>query len=226
MRLKGYVFDNVGELTNDPKLEVVHGFICHVTGTMVSPKNYFDGPSKGIESHLYIPRTRDNPKEQYRDTTREADANYRANSWIGKDGKRHGFISCETQGLGGGEWTDYQILQIKDAILQTQREHKYPFKVPGNYHGYGVGYHTLFPEWSNVPGKTCPGVNRKVQFKEIIVPWLNKQAEEDKIKFYTTKRGDTVPVIADKFNIPQWQLWRWNPHVNPPFDVGTKLRVG
>lgn len=223
MRVPGYEFHNVGSLINDPRLDVVHGIIYHVTGTNVSPLNFFDGPSKGIESHFYIPKTADDPKEQYRDTTREADANFKANSWIGSDGKRHGFLSVETQGLGGGKWTKYQLDELKELTLITAKKHDYPLRKCGSYHGHGVGYHTLFSEWSNVSGKTCPGPERKVQFEEIIVPWLAEQRQGS--KFYISKTGDTAPAIAEKFNIKIVELWRWNDGVSLPFKPGTRLRI-
>ena len=223
MKLPGYVFHNVGVLTNDPVLDVVHGLIAHVTGTLVSPLNFFDGPSNGIESTCYIPRTADEDKEQYRDTTREADANFRANSWIGTDGKRHGFISVETMGLGGGKWNKYQLDELKDLILVTSKEHDYPLKVCESYHGHGIGYHTMFPEWTNVPGKTCPGDERKQQFQDIIVPWLAEQRTAS--KYYVTKIGDTAPSVADKFNIKVVELWRWNDGVSLPLKPGIRLRI-
>jgi len=221
MRLPGYVFHNVGSLVNDPKLDVIHGCIFHVTATNVSPLHYFDGPSQGIESTGYIPKSNANPKEQYRDTTREADANYKANSWIGTDGSRHGFLSFETQGLGSGSWTKYQLDEIKDVILVTHDEHGFPLHKCPSYHGYGVGYHTLFPEWSNVPGKTCPGPARIKQFNQIIVPWLAEQHN----KFYVWKQGDTVKSVADKFNTTILNLWRLNPGSDLPFRTNDSVRV-
>lgn len=223
MKVPGYVFHNVGSLENDPVLDIVHGLIYHVTGTLVSPLKFFDGPSKGIESTFYIPKTDDDDKEQYRDTTREADANFRANSWIGTDGKRHGFLSVETMGLASGKWTKYQLDELKHLTLVTAKEHDYPLKPVESFHGKGVGFHTQFPEWSNVVGKTCPGSERKIQFKEIIIPWLAEQRQENKM--YTVKLGDTVVEICNRFNIKVLDLWRWNDNVNLPLVPGTKLRI-
>jgi LysM repeat protein len=223
MLVPGYEFHNVGSLVNDPKIDVVHGLIYHVTGTNVSPLHYFDGPSQGIESTFYIPKTSEDPKEQYRDTNREADANYKANSWIGTDGLRHGFLSVETQGLGGGKWTKYQLDSLKDLTLVTAKEHGYPLKECESYHGHGVGYHTMYPQWTNVSGKTCPGAERIIQFREIIVPWLAEQRTAS--KYYVTKVGDTAPSVADKFHIKVVELWRWNDGVSLPLKPGTRLRI-
>lgn len=223
MRIPGYEFTNVGSLANDPLLDVVHGLILHVDGgNATSLVKWFDGPSQGIESHVFITKDVKNPNEQFRDTSREADANYKANSWIGSDGKRHGFLSAETQGTGAGKWNKKQLDDIKELILITSKEHDFPLRKVGSYHGHGIGYHTQFPEWTNVPGKTCPGKDRIVQYNEVILPWL---AEQKDTRFYITKKDDTVPGICAKFKIEQWQLWRWNPGTFPPFAPGTKLRV-
>ena len=222
MLLDGYLYRPVVGLERDPQLDVVAGLILHVSGSTTSTSlyNYFNGPSKGIESHLHIPRSPDYPKEQYRNTNREADANYKANSWL-VDGKLHGFLSVETQGGGAGKWNDYQIEEIKDAILQTSKAHGYPLKVPTRWNGKGVGFHTQFEEWSNVSGKICPGPERKKQYWEIIVPWM----KELNIKEYTWQQGDTVSRVSQKFGLTVLELWKLNPGSSLPFRSGDKVRV-
>lgn len=87
----------------DPRIRPV-GVILHVAATNAeSLHDWFNGPSGGIESHLYL--RKDGTWEQYRDFEHEADANFKGNSWI-SGSHRNGFISVETQGLGAGEWTD------------------------------------------------------------------------------------------------------------------------
>jgi len=226
MRLKGYVWKPTGTLARDPQLDVVHGVILHVDGgNATSLYKWFDGGSNGIESHAFLPKSAANDKEQFRDTRREADANYKANSWIGPDKKRHGFLSLETQGLGRGTWNKYQIEGIKDFILQTHEEHDFPLRKCPGPRGHGVGYHILYPDWTNVRGKICPGPDRIKQFNQIIVPWMAEESKRRKQNWYVTKPGDTAPSVADHFGIDVWQLWRWNPGVRLPFPVGTRLRV-
>lgn len=222
MILDGYVYRRTEGLKNDPRLDVVNGVILHVSAssTAVSLFNYFDGPSQGIESHAHIPKTPDHPKEQYRGTNREADANYKANSWL-KDGKRHGFLSVETQGGGSGRWTPYQIESIKDFILQTSKEHGFPLKVPKDWNSKGVGYHTQFSEWSNVRGKTCPGPERIEQYWDIIVPWM----KELNVKVYIWQQGDTVRNVCRKFGLTTLELWKLNPGSDLPFLRGQEVRV-
>ena len=221
MHLSGYVWLPTTNLKKDPVLDVVDGVVLHVDGGNASSLyRFFDGITTGIESTAFLPKSAKNRKEQYRDTTREADAQADGNSWMEADGKRHGLLSLETQGFGSGEWTPHQIEGIKDFILQTRKEHKFPMHAIQLPHGKGVGYHAQFPSWN--PNKhSCPGAGRIQQFNEIIVPWL----KTFDTKFYTTKAGDTAPNVAAKFHLQVWELWRLNPNVNLPFKVGTKLRV-
>ena len=163
---------------NDPQITPI-GNIFHVAvSEAASLHDFFAGRSGGIESHGYI--RRDGTIEQYRDAHHEADANYLANSFV-RDGRRYGFLSWETQGMGPGEWTPQQLESIKRIIRWTHAEHGIPLRVAPGWDQPGQGYHILFPEWSNVRGKTCPGPDRIKQFHTIIAPWLETGAtpEED-----------------------------------------------
>jgi hypothetical protein len=168
--------------SNDPRIQPV-GVILHVAATNArSLHDYFDGPSGGIESHLYL--RRDGTWEQYRDLEHEADANYKGNSWI-TGAHRNGFISVETQGLGSGEWTDEQLREIRTFLLWASAEFSFPLRrspsmQPASPAKGGVGYHTMYAGWSNVPGKVCPGPNRIKQFDNVLVPWM-KDPEEDNV---------------------------------------------
>lgn len=222
MRLKGYAWRPVVDTGNDPHLDVVHGLILHVSATKATSLfRWFNGPSKGIESHVHIPRSITKDKEQYRDTSQEADANFKANSWMEGD-KRHGFLSAETQGLAGGKWNPYQLEQIKDLILQTSQEHQYPLTIPEGPRGYGVSFHTRYKAWSNVIGKTCPGFRRKKQYWRIIVPWMKEVTSPTK---HVVVSGDTAPKIAKQYDLPVWKLWRLNPGVDLPLKDGTILNI-
>lgn len=147
------------------------GVILHVAASEArSLYDWFNGPSKGIESHFYL--RYDGTWEQYRDTGIDADANYMANAFV-RDGVRYGFISVETQGLGNGEWSDDQLAEIKEFLAWARDTHGIPLRKCQRWDEAGVGYHTLFPNnWTNVAGKTCPGPKRIVQFDSIIVPWM------------------------------------------------------
>jgi hypothetical protein len=206
--------------SNDPEIIPV-GAILHVdAGSAWSLFNWFNGPSGGIESHLHI--RKDGSVEQYRVFGREADANGGGNSWIGRDGRRYGFISVETQGLGPGWWTKEQKAAIKDFLSWSSKEFGYPLRKvkmsrPGDVSQGGVGYHKLFDLW-NAQGKPCPGLNRVRWFNNKLVPWMDEQRHE----YHTVVSGDSILSVSRKYGITPLRLWQLNRELLKP---GEKLRV-
>lgn len=166
---------------NDPAIKVV-GAILHVdAGNAVTLYDYFNGPSAGIESHFHI--RKDGIVEQYRDTGREADANFKANSFV-EDGVRRGYVSIETQGLEKGEWTPQQLRSIKDLLAWLAETHGFPLRKCRDPRDPGVGFHTLFgapSAWTPV-SKSCPGPDRKRQFEDVLVPWFKDSREKPEPK--------------------------------------------
>lgn len=150
--------------SNDPRIKARIGILHVDAGNAESLYTYFRDRSGGIESHGFIKRT--GVLEQYRDTAWQADANYLANDFA---------ISFETQGFGEGEWTAEQLDTIKRVMLWAKKAHDIPLRKVTSWNDAqgGWGYHTLFPsQWSNVPGKTCPGPDRIKQFNDILWPWM------------------------------------------------------
>jgi hypothetical protein len=185
---------------NDPYIIPI-GVILHVdAANQPDLYSYFNGPSGGIESHCHI--RRDGHIYQYRAFNREADANYKANSFIGRDGRRYGFISYETQGFGEGEWTDEQMDSIRRALLWHNEEHRIPLRVcPGPF-SPGIGYHTLFgapSEWTPV-AKSCAGPDRKEQFHNTLVPWFKDAEEEDDMPYSDWPKKDKEELVSDVVN--------------------------
>ena len=104
--------------------------------------------------------------EQYRSVLWQADANYQANDFA---------VSIETQGFEHGTWNDAQLASIKRLLLWLHNEHGIPLRECEGPFGSGVGYHTMWgapSAWTPV-AKSCPGPDRKVQFSNDIVPWMN-----------------------------------------------------
>lgn len=152
---------------NDPKIKARLAILHIAVSWADSLHDYFDGPSKGIESHFYIQT--DGGIEQYRDTDYEADANCDANPFA---------ISIETEGMGEGEWTAAQLASIKRLLEWIVANHDVPFAVPTTWDGSGIGYHILFmDEWAGGP-RSCPGPDRIKQFNEVLVPWFKAQASQ------------------------------------------------
>jgi hypothetical protein len=169
-------------LANDPPIRAI-GLVLHVAATEASSLfGYFNGRSGGVESHGFT--TYDGDNEQYRDTDREADANWSGNSWM-DDGVRKGMLSWESQGLAAGQWTDAQLLEFKELIVWLDKVEPYFRPTPAtSVRSGGVGYHIQFGTgtekltWSKYKGKVCPGPRRIEQYHDIIVPWLKSGGSE------------------------------------------------
>ena len=161
---------------NDPPI-VPALAILHVAVSLTdSLFGWFNGPSGGIESHFYV--RKDGTVEQYRSVNREADANLGANSYT-VDGVRYGAVSIETAGLAGGWWNRKQKDAITALLLWLHTEHgirlepvsgPFPTKFTG-----GVSFHSRFRQWSPAV-KTCPGVNRIIQYRRWLKPWMAEQS--------------------------------------------------
>jgi hypothetical protein len=156
---------------NDPAITPC-GVILHTdAGNSKSLYGYFKDKSGGIESHFHIPK--EGKPEQYRDTSREADANLKANSFM-RGGKRYGFISVETQGYATDEWNPHQLDEIRKILLWAHTVHGIPLHRCPAWNEDGVGYHTMWGSpgpWTPV-AKDCPGKKRIKQFETVIVPWM------------------------------------------------------
>ena len=170
------IVKNIPPGSNDPAI-IPCGVVLHVRdGLGDSLHDYFNGPSGGIESTVYI--RFDGTCEQYRSIFFEADAQLDGNSFF-IDGKRVGFVSVETEGRAAGEWTAAQLATIKDFILWVKSEAKAAgFEIPLEecpaWNASGIGYHTMWgspSHWTPV-AKSCPGPDRIKQFNDVIVPWL------------------------------------------------------
>ncbi len=183
--------------SNDPAIKPI-GAILHVDAGNAGGEalyNYFNGPSGGIESHFHIEK--DGTVYQYRDTGFEADANYKGNSFF-VEGVRRGYISIETQGLERGKWTEAQLKEIKALLLWLSEEHEFPLQVTPTSKSPGVGYHTLFGapgDWTPV-SKSCPGPDRKVQFREVLVPWMKNPYNKVEPKTEPLPKPEPKPVYV------------------------------
>lgn len=159
---------------NDPRIIPALAILHVAVSRAPSLFGWFNGPSGGIESHFYI--RKDGTVEQYRSVKREADANYRANSYR-LHSVRFGAVSIETEGMGGGRWNRKQKQAIKALLLWLHTEHGIPLRkadmpFPARQNG-GVGFHSQFAAWSPT-AKSCPGRRRIRQFRRVLVPWMSR----------------------------------------------------
>lgn len=120
-----------------------------------------------LESHFFIKF--DGTVEQYIDTARQADANYKANIRA---------ISIETEDDGDPNHTPWSPEQI-DAILELLRwlnqEHGIPLHACPAWDKPGIGWHSMWGApsmWTPARGKTCPGTIRIEQIHDTILPAL------------------------------------------------------
>lgn len=154
--------------SNDPQIVPI-GVDLHVAVSQSdSLYDYFAHKSGGIESHFYV--RYDGTIEQYRSIFYEADAQDQGNSFM-RGGKRCGFVSVESEGMGEGKWTWNQIEAFKKIIYFVRRNNYFPLRVAPAWNAPGIGYHSLFAQW-NPNGHSCPGPDRIRQFKNTLVPWF------------------------------------------------------
>jgi len=156
---------------NDPTIRPI-GVILHVDGgNSSSLYRYFNGPSGGIESTLFV--NKKGAWEQYRDTTQEADAQAAGNSWVASNGIRYGYTSVETQGVGGSDpWNAIQLAELAEFLVWHHKIHGTPLELCIGPKDSGIGYHALFSAW-NPNNHECPGTARIKQ-----VPGLIRLARE------------------------------------------------
>lgn len=170
--IPGAIRKPIPQTSSDPNI-IVAGAIFHVAVSEADSLHDFFERDGGIESTGYI--RRDGTIEQYRPLNVECDAQFDGNSWIEADGKRYGFTSWETQGMGVGEWTPEQLDAIKKIIRFHHDHWGTPLQMPATWNGRGFGYHRLFSQW-NHNNHSCPGDGRVRQFRGVIVPWLRAGA--------------------------------------------------
>lgn len=121
---------------------------------------FFQRSDVVVESHFYVQK--DGDCEQYIPADREADANYLANRRA---------LSVETWDDGDPNtipWSEPQLARLVEIAVWANRVKGVPLVRAPRWDAPGMGGHTDFPEWSNVRGKTCPGLARRAQVQLII----------------------------------------------------------
>ncbi len=165
--MPGALNRNIAPGSNDPAI-VPCGVILHVAVSLSDTIRPVFDDGRGIESHFYV--RFDGTTEQYRSIFFEADAQFAGNSFM-FHGRRVGFISVETEGMGEGKWTRAQLAAIKRIIMWVHEQQTFPLRVCPEWNSRGVGYHAQFEEW-NTDHHSCPGPARIEQFHQVIAPWL------------------------------------------------------
>jgi hypothetical protein len=144
-----------------------------IVGSAEGAWQYFAG-STAIESTFIVKKN--GYFWQIMSLGEQADANFRANAFAG---------SIETEDNGHPDtdpWTPAQIDTLVWLSLEMRRlRPRIARRKCRTWTDAGIGYHSLFPnQWTNVPGKTCPGAIRKRQWSSTLLPrFLTGSVEED-----------------------------------------------
>jgi hypothetical protein len=144
-----------------------------IVGSAEGAYQYFAG-STAIESTFIVKKS--GYFWQCMSLGEQADANFRANAFAG---------SIETEDNGNPDtdpWTAAQLDTLVWLSLEMRRLRPLIARRKcRTWDDAGLGYHTLFPgQWTNVPGKTCPGAIRKRQWADRVLPrYLTGAIEED-----------------------------------------------
>jgi peptidoglycan hydrolase-like protein with peptidoglycan-binding domain len=151
---------------------------------------YFARADVDVESHFYV--RNDGTVEQYLDTNRQADANYKANARA---------ISIETEDDGRPDlqpWTGEQQDALVRLIRWAAETHAVPIRQCPQWDQPGVGWHSMWGApgaWTPVRGKTCPGRARIPQVRDLIKraaerpPAPSDEWELDVSRMPTLRRG-------------------------------------
>lgn len=141
-----------------PRLLILHSIV----GTAEGAYRYFRDATN-LESTFIV--TLAGEIWQLMDTTRHADANYRANPFA---------LSVETEDRGDPDsqpWTPEQLAALAWLARECHRVHPaIPLREADRWDGAGIGWHTMFGApgpWTPV-SKTCPGRARIAQFPALL----------------------------------------------------------
>lgn len=153
---------------SDPDIEPTQG-IAHVAVSWHSGSG--PGYHDGLDWHFYVQSGWEgcDPVElitQLRDTHIQADANLKANARA---------ISFESEGTGDEPWDQWQVLAIIQLFQWMHDIDGVPLVMCPDWDQPGIGYHRLYNEW-NKPYHSCPGDKKVAQFRDVILPALQKQA--------------------------------------------------
>lgn len=161
----------VAGLESDPVI-IPWGVVLHVDGGNASSlystfqANEQPGaPNHGVEATIFVNKSL--RWEQYRDTTRQADAQFGGNGWVGSDGRFYGYNSMESQGVCGERWTPGMCEEISQFLAWHHTTHGTPLTLCRGPKDRGIGYHSQFPEW-NLTNHACPCKERIAQIPAII----------------------------------------------------------
>lgn len=142
-------------------------YILHSIAAPWTPERTYEywHDSTNLESHFAVGY--DGSLAQFIGTETRADANASANRRA--DGT--GAVSIETESNldHTDPWTTEQLYKLIDVGVWLHNTHGIPVRVPSRWDEPGMGFHSMFKEWSG-GGTECPGDARREQFHKEILP--------------------------------------------------------
>lgn len=161
------LIDHGGEPAITPRVHIFHSIVGSAAGAW----SYFNN-STNLEATNIVHKS--GFFWQCMSRQEQADANFKANAFA---------ISSETEDNGHPDtdlWTSAQIDTLVWLALQDAKRYGILRRQCPAWDAEGFGYHRLFPnDWTNVPGKTCPGNIRVGQYKATVLPRIISGVLED-----------------------------------------------
>ena len=181
------------ESGNEPAITMRTVIHHSIVGSAEGAYQYFRG-STAIESTFIVKKN--GYFWQIMSLGEQADANFRANAFAG---------SIETEDNGNPDtdpWTPAQLDTLVWLSLEMRRlRPQIARRKCRTWTDAGLGYHTLFPgQWTNVPGKTCPGAIRKRQWANNVLPrFLRGEIEEEDM---TPEQARQLKAVYEALIVP------------------------
>jgi len=157
-----------------PRLQLFHSNGAPGEGSVEASKNWaerrFDSSGNATTCpHLQIDRTHNGvPRGALLlPSNRKGIANFGVADWsLGFESADTGMsLDPSVSAFDDGQLELCAIAAAYYAIL-----HSIPLAFPATQDGAGTASHTEPFHWSNVPGKICPGLKKKAQVRDVIIP--------------------------------------------------------
>lgn len=151
-----------------PRLQLVHTNGASREGSIESSKSWAERGGGNTIPHCQIDRS--GRGAMLLPSDRKGIANYRAADFS------LGFETADTGYLDDpaiSAFTDKQAESVAVACAYYAVLHGIPLTFPKAWDGSGTGSHTEpfgYPDWTNAKGKICPGIKKKAQVRDLILP--------------------------------------------------------
>lgn len=160
-----------------PRLILIHTNGAKGGGTRASAYNWSMAAPDNTKCHYQVDR--DGTATKFLPSDRQGIANYKADPFG---------ISIETADLGWPipghvcGFTPAQAETLAQIVAYESELWDIPIESPAAWDGAGVGAHTDpfgYPFWTKYDGKPCPGVQKKIEIRELIMPRAREIREGD-----------------------------------------------